>query len=377
MLEITSDGLVIERLDEILTRLSQSMRDIYGSDINIAPDTPDGQTIGIFSQACADINEIIAGVYAMSDPTKAVGAWLDIQLKYVGLTRNKQDYSYLNNVSIAVVPGTVIPSGYVVQDANGVEWQTTNAATATGATLSMQLRSVEYGAFHLASGQELIPKTVVLGVQSLYTTSDSVLGRLQESDESALMRFLRSYSINNLDDREGVEAALLALNDVRDAKVYENYTNVVDTKGVNPHSINAIVIGGVNQEIATAIIKKKAVGCGLQGAITETLFYQGNDREIKFDRSEQVDISVKITVVRKSSQVDVNQDKIKEEIASNQFLIAEDVIAGALYCGANNANYKVKSILLSTSLLTDQLVIPIGLRQHGAISASAVEVTVE
>lgn len=377
MLAISSTGLEIERLDSILARLSQEMRDIYGSDINIAPDTPDGQMIGIFSQACADINEIIAGVYAMSDPTKAVGVWLDIQLKYVGLSRNRQEYSYLNNVNIAAVAGTIIPAGTVATDANGVEWQTVNQATVTGTSVSMQLRSVQYGSFHLASGQELIPKTVILGLQSLYTTSDSVLGRLQESDESALMRFLRSYSVNNLDDREGVEAALLALNDVRDAKVYENYTGIIDANGVDPHSINAIVIGGTNADIATQIIVKKGLGCGLQGAITETVFYKGLDREIRFDRSEQVDISVKITVVRRSAAIDVNQEDIKNNIANNKFLIAEDVVAGALYCGTNNANYKVKSITLSTSTLADQLVIPIGLRQHGSITAPNVEVTVE
>ena len=377
MLQILSTGLEIERLDAILTRLSQSMRDIYGSDINIDPDTPDGQMIGIFSQACADINEIISGVYAMSDPTKAVGVWLDIQLKYVGLTRNRQEYSYLNNVTITATNGTVIPSGFTVTDENGVEWQSTSQATVTGSSTSMQFRSSQYGGFNIGSGKELIPKNIILGVQSVITTTNSLLGRLQESDESALMRFLRSYSINNLDDAEGLEASLLSIDDVRDAKVYENYTGSIDARGVEPHSINAIVIGGSDEDIANRIVRKKSLGCGLQGAVSVTIFYKGFDRDVRFDRSEQVDISVKITVVRRSSAIDVNQDTIKNAIANNQFNIADDVVAGSLYCGTNNENYKVKSITLSTSSLTDQLVIPIGLRQHGLISAENVEVTVE
>lgn len=377
MLEITNDGLVIERLDEILARLSEAMRGIYGSDINIDPDTPDGELIGIFSQALADINEIIAGVYAFSDPTKAVGVWLDIQLKYVGLERNRQTYSYLNDVNIATVAGTVIPVGYTATDENGVEWQTVSAVTAIGSSVSVQFRTSEYGPFHLASAKELIPKTVVLGVQSITTTSDSLLGRLQESDESALMRFLRSYSINNLDDREGLEAALLALNDVRDAKVYENFTGAVDANGVDPHSINVVIIGGDNVEIANKIINKKSLGCGLQGAITETVFYQGMDRDVKFDRATKVDISVKITVVRRSSAIDVDEDQIKNHLADNLFLIAEDVVAGSLYCGTSDSNYKVKSITLSSGVLVDQLLIPIGLREYGSIAAEDVEVTVE
>ena len=92
MLQITEKGLEIERLDAILDRLSQGMRDIYGQDINLNPDTPDGQWIGILSQGIADINEVIAGVYGMSDPTSAVGQWLDIQVKYVGISRNRATY---------------------------------------------------------------------------------------------------------------------------------------------------------------------------------------------------------------------------------------------------------------------------------------------
>ena len=372
MLTITDKGIEYERLDAILTRLSQSMRDIYGQDINLNADTQDGQFIGILSQGIADFNEVLAGVYAMSDPTTAVGRWLDIQLKYVGLERNRATFSYLNDVQFTVVNNTIIPDGYTLTDENGTEWTTTNTATSTGTSLVMQLRSVEVGAFHLASSKPLTPKTIVLGVQAVTTTSDSVLGRLQESDQSALARFLRSYSINNLDDREGTEAALLALTDVRDAKVYENYTNATDANGVESHSINAVVLGGVDKDIAETIRRKKSVGCGLQGSQTVTLFYEGMDRVIKFDRSTAVNISATITVVRRSSAVNVNQQKISDNLKANQFLIAEDVIAGALYGIAYDPNYQVKSILLTSGATTNALIIPIGLRQHGVINAVTV-----
>ena len=377
MLSITDKGLEIERLDSIINRLSQAMRDIYGADINLNPDTPDGQMIGIWAQGVADINEVMAGVYGASDPTKAFGVWLDIQLKYVGIERNRATYSYLNDVELTVVSGTIIPEGYAVRDENGIEWVTVNAATATSTTLFMQFRSNQVGAFHLAADKELTPKTIVLGVQNIKTTSDSQLGQLQESDESALMRFLRSYSINNLDDREGLEASLLALTDVRDARVYENYTGTIDANGVEPHTINPVVIGGLDNDIAETIRRKKAVGCGLQGSVEVTLFYEGMDRLIKFDRSTPIDISVKVTVVRRSAAIDVDQNAIKNELATNTFLIAEDVVAGSLYCGASSANYKIKEILLSTDTLTDVLIVPIGLREHGVISANDVTVVIE
>lgn len=375
MLEISNTGLIIERLDAILTRLSQSMRDIYGQDINLNADTQDGQFIGILSQGIADFNEVLAGVYAMSDPTTAVGRWLDIQLKYVGLERNRATFSYLNDVQFTVVNNTIIPEGYTLTDENGTEWTTTNTATSTGTSLVMQLRSVEVGAFHLASGKPLTPKTIVLGVQAVTTTSDSVLGKTQESDAEALARFLRSYTINNLDEREGLEGALLALTDVRDAKVHENFTGTTDANGVEPHSINPVVIGGVGADIALQILKKKAVGCGLQGSQTVTLFYEGLDRIVKFDRSTAVDIDVKITVVRNSPSVGVDQATIIAALQAVDFNISEDVVAGSLYGAAYNQSYKIKSVLLTSGALIDQLIIPIGIREHGVINN--VTVTVE
>ena len=372
MLEISNTGLVIERLDAILTRLSQSMRDIYGQDINLNADTQDGQFIGILSQGVADFNEVLAGVYAMSDPTTAVGRWLDIQLKYVGLERNRATFSYLNDAQFTVVNNTIIPEGYTLTDENGTEWVTTNTATSTGTSLVMQLHSVEVGAFHLASGKPLTPKTIVLGVQAVTTTSDSVLGKTQESDAEALARFLRSYTINNLDEREGLEGALLALTDVRDAKVHENFTGTTDANGVEAHTINPVIIGGVSEDIALQILKKKAVGCGLQGSQSVTVFYEGLDRIVKFDRSTVVDIDVKITVVRNSAAIAVDQQAIIDALQSSSFMIAEDVVAGSLYAIASNPIYKIKSVLLTSGALIDALIIPVGLREHGVINAVTV-----
>lgn len=376
MLQITDKGLVIERLDAILTRLAQAMRDIYGQDINLSADTPDGQWVGIMSQGVADINEIIAGVYAMSDPTTATGQWLDVQAKYVGISRNRATYSYLNDVRFTVANGTIIPIDYVLTDENGTEWKTTNQATAIGNQITMQLQSVELGAFHLGEDKQLTPKTVVLGVQSVFTTSSSILGQTEESDESLLLRFLRSYSINNFDDREGLEAALLSLNGVLDAKVYENYTGTIDANGVEGHTINAVLIGGDDDEIANAIIKKKALGCGLQGSTQVTLFYEGMDRLISFDRALRVDISATVTIRRKTVSVDVDQEAVKNAIA-RQGLISEDFIAGTLYCGTGSSNYSVKEITLSSGALVDALVIPVSIREYGSINADDVEIIIE
>lgn len=377
MLEINEKGLVIERLDSILSRFSDNLRGIYGADINLSPDTQDGQMVGIYSQGLADLNEAIAEVYAMSDPTKAVGTWLDIQLKYVGSTRIRPKYSYLNSVEVNTQVGTIFPSGYTVKDKNQNEWVLVDSTTAASNKVILQFRSSEYGAFDLAADEPLTAKTIVLGVGTITNKANAELGNLKESDPSTLARFLRSYQQNNINDVEGLEGALLNLPDVRDVIIYENWTDTVDAKGVKGHSINAVIVGGNDLEIAKTIQLKKTMGCGLQGNTTVQLFHRGIERPILFDRAERVDISAKVTVLRRNASTDVDVNLIKESIANNQFLINEDVIAGGLYCGINNGSYKIKTLTLSSGDVVDGLIIPIGLRQYGHISPENIEVSIE
>ena len=119
------------------------------------------------------------------------------------------------------------------------------------------------------------------------------------------------------------------------------------------------------------------MGCGLQGDTAVQLFHRGIERPILFDRAERVDISAKVTVLRRNASTDVDVDAIKESISSNQFLINDDVIAGSLYCGVNSNSYKIKTLTLSSGDVTDGLIIPIGLRQYGYISPENIEVLIE
>ena len=46
-LEFTPDGVEIETFDEIYNRVAQGLKDIYGADIDLSQETPDGQRVGI------------------------------------------------------------------------------------------------------------------------------------------------------------------------------------------------------------------------------------------------------------------------------------------------------------------------------------------
>ena len=71
MLIIDDKGVTVPNLDDVVDELSEGYRSIYGQDINIAPDSPDGQRIGIEAQARKDAYDTLAYAIQMHDPQYA------------------------------------------------------------------------------------------------------------------------------------------------------------------------------------------------------------------------------------------------------------------------------------------------------------------
>lgn len=52
---VSSTGLTLQTLAEIVTELETGFKAIYGVDINLDANSPDGQMINLFAQAKLDI----------------------------------------------------------------------------------------------------------------------------------------------------------------------------------------------------------------------------------------------------------------------------------------------------------------------------------
>ncbi|MBD2785369.1 baseplate J/gp47 family protein [Xenorhabdus sp. DI] len=373
MLQITETGIVIDQLSDIHKRLEDGFQRIYGDDINLDVDSPDGQMIGLFSQELANINQVITFIAQMLDPYNATGAWLEQRAMYAGLVRRGAEFSYLDDVVITGTAGVIVPKDTVFTDGNRVKWVLlSDVALGNNGSTRAFLRSQELGAFNLQPHQELQMETVIVGIEKVTTTKESKSGSEEETDGNFLKRFMRSHAINNHDDRQGMEAALLDLPDVKQVRVYENYTNQTDDQGVPLHSMNAVVIGGRDEDIALTILKKKVGGCGLMGSISYSCEYSGAKRTVQFDRAEMVDIRVKIIIDRINGFQDIDTDGIKKSLAATEFEIGQSVYAMRLTCQVNAiSGFYIKSITVNN---TDKAAI--GVRQCARIKLENVEVLI-
>ena len=76
-MEINQNGFKADSFIEILTRLSTELKNIYGQDINLDQDTPDGQMLGINTTVISDLQDLALYIYNAMDPDFAEGVNLD------------------------------------------------------------------------------------------------------------------------------------------------------------------------------------------------------------------------------------------------------------------------------------------------------------
>lgn len=84
---VDSTGLNLQQLADIVTELENGFKAIYGSDINVGANSPDGQMINLFAQAKIDILDCISQVYNSFSPTSAIGVALDQRCALNGVVR--------------------------------------------------------------------------------------------------------------------------------------------------------------------------------------------------------------------------------------------------------------------------------------------------
>ncbi|HDR1123172.1 baseplate J/gp47 family protein [Pasteurella multocida] len=350
MAKLVESGIVIERLDSILERIEQRFKRIYGQNINIDPDTPDGQMIGILGQIKVDLEELAEDVYRQLDPDLATGAWLEQRVAYAGLVRRKASYSYLRSVILTGDPHTEI-NNLIVSDTNKTRWILEQKATLNeSGSARADFRSEELGAFSLNANTQLTIETITLGLNGVTTSVDAEIGIEEETDSQLRQRFAKSRAKNATNSAEAIEGGIGDLADVKQVIVLENNTSQTDSIGIPSHSINVVVEGGNEIDIAKVIYKNKGAGIGLQGDTSVNLMINGKQRTIKFDKATPTDIHISMTLVRYEDFTEIDKDEVKRMLSNVKFKIGEDVSLSRLYSPINTVGgFWVKSLKIGKS----------------------------
>lgn len=322
---ITSTGIVTATQAELISKYTTAMKLIYGPDINLDPDTPDGQQMMITIQATLDNLDFVKQVFNSFDPDKAFGKVLDMRGALNGVIRKGGTYT-VTNVTLVLTQNLnlygldqSVQDVYTVADAQGNQWELllTDLGLAPG-THVLPFRAKNPGAVLTTPNTITIPVTIVLGVQSINNpTTYTTLGINEESDFIYKIRRQKSVSIADQGYLAGLYAALNNVNGVLVSKVYENKTDAVNGDGQPGHSIWVIIGGSASAaDIAQAIYQKRNGGCDMYGSqsylITQV---DGTPFVVQWDLISSENLFIKFDVTSLDGVVAPNVDAIRTQLA--------------------------------------------------------------
>ena len=354
----TENGIIVPDTSNVLNGVKEDFTSVFGNDFNTDPETPQGRIIEMITRCRVFTLQMAAACSNMLNLNRANGFVLDDIGSLFYLSRSPATYT-TGSVDLSGVPGTVIPAGTRLQNTNGDIFIITsepNEIGTSGSTVA-QYRAQETGAI-LCPAHTL--NTILDRVSGLETVDNaynqSSIGSDLESDAEFRERIKVSQEKNALSVIGAIKAEVANVPGVKSVKVLENdSTSSRVSAGITipAHGFAVIVEGGVKQDIAEAIFRKKTLGSGYPTAVTSGLTLEtatvsdgDDDFEVKFVRPEEVTISVEITVKQQDYTGDDLEGDIKQAIIDMANGLNEEVDGWKI--GSEVSVYEIGAAVSST-----------------------------
>ncbi len=378
--ELNRKGLQVKTLPEIREELQADFKGIYGEDINIGQNSPDGQVINILAQAAVDLRELLQKVNSSFDPDQAMGRVLDQRVAINGIKRKGATYTRaIVNVQTSRDVNLVgmddrshelspdVPNLFTVQDDAGTQFYLLESITLQKGTTPLEFRAKEIGRVEVRINTITKAVTLFAGVTDINNTSSALTtGDDEETDSQLKLRRRQSVTLLSVGYLEGIEASLLAIEGVKLARVYENNVDV-PFNGIPGHSIWCIVEGGATADIADAIYRMKSAGAGMKGDVSESIARtNGIPYVVRFDRPEPLELVIKLKVYQKEkTSGETTGATITQEAAEG---LKNEIVDGLIWSlGANagaddvidfikdiHPEYRIRDVLLRIKTSDDQ-----------------------
>jgi uncharacterized phage protein gp47/JayE len=334
---VTDGGFVRKTLDEIKTDTEQRQREVFGDTWDVEPTAPDGVMNGIDASQKDELWQGLEGAHASVDPDKATGGSLDIIGALRGIPRLKATRS--------IVPGTanigagisVSAQALIVSVASNpaARFRNRYAFTNPGGSaddIDVTWEAVDTGPTVANNGTLTVIDSPLAGVNSVVNGEDAIIGRHVEQDDA--------YRLRQEDEAGNAAGAVLAaiktkllnIDGVLQAIVYNNRTDAT-VDGIPRNSVECVVMGGDDDEVAQVVFDSVAAGIGFHGTETLTAIDpEGIVQPVKFTRPTELLMYLRIDV---TDVIGYGGDAaVKQAVAlygNDVFDISDDVILSRFY----------------------------------------------
>jgi hypothetical protein len=368
-LKFDRNGVETNTFAELFSRLVEGYKVIYGPDIDVAQNTPDGQRIGIETSLRFDLESLFAQLYSQIDPDLNNGDMQQIIAKLAGLYLLPSSRSQWDLVVTSDRAGT-LPSGYTITDSNNQDWFLDSTVSVAIGTNNITFLSYLWGSVIGLSSSSFTQATPEPGISTITASVNAVIGRQEETEEAFRVRRKRSIENPAQSTNGAIYAKMAQLAGVTDLQVYDNQTSVYEAaRNLNAHTMWVVIEGGSLDDIGEVMAKQRLGGTKGTVDVTYTdKLTKPNGTpvsiisEAKIQRPTYKNLYIRLTATQRISGSAVDIAAIKAKLGLFSVEIGVPVPAGELYefSYIDNFNYIVSALDVSLNGIdwTDQEVSP-------------------
>lgn len=327
------NGLVTQSLEEIRDDLIAKFKSVYGQDINVEQNSPDGQWLNILAQEKKDTLDLFVQFYNNLDPDRVVGIPQQILYKLNGLIIQAYTYSYVY-VNVTVTENVTLQglddnienadgTGYTVRDTNGNRWILATTQNLTPGTYLLNFRAGDLGSITALPNTITVMETILKGVAGVNNPANNyITGDTGESSAQFRRRRNQAMAVPSQGFDESTQSQMLNLPNVTQCKVYDNRSDEI-VNGIPAHGIWVIVEGGTPADIGRVIYNNLPPGIPMKGSQSVLVpKINGDILQVLYDVPTAAPLYVRATI-KNFSDTSIDETYLKQQLAEIEYNIQE------------------------------------------------------
>lgn len=293
---LTDAGFRRPTYAELLDALEYKARELFGSTANMTVRSPLGIFLRIFAWMLNLLFSTLEDVYNSRFIDTAVGSSLYNLGRAIGL-RLLGAQKAMGYLTFSGEDGTEVPEGYLAETNAGSQYIVLTSGVIMDGSVTVPASAVLAGPDGNTLENTITnitnPKT---GIKAVTNERPFEGGRNTETDAEFRERYYLSVDFAggvNIDAivaeiYESVEAVIAVTGE-------ENDTDETSENGLPPHSFEIVAYGGLDEDVAAAIFRRKAAGIQTYGNTTvPVISAAGTTHQISFSRPTPVGVWIKI-----------------------------------------------------------------------------------
>lgn len=285
-------GFILPADSDVLAAVQSDINSAFGGGLDPALSTPQGQLATSIASIISDKNTQFLQIVSQVDPQFSSGRMQDGIGNLYFMTRTPASSTQVTCTCVGLV-GTVIPANSQAIDTSGnIYLAVTGGTIPASGTLSLVFAGQATGPIPCPAASLTAIYVTIPGWNTITNPAPGILGQNVETPQAFEVRRAASVAVNAVGSLPSIYGAVFASfpagnpalkpSDVYVAENVLDTTAVVGGVTLAAHSVFVAAAGGDPLSIATAIWKKKSVGCNYNGNITPILVYDTSGYNVPY-----------------------------------------------------------------------------------------------